>query len=70
MRRGQATSQKGKNMEKKHYLIFRDNSDDRAYILGYIFGTEEEADAYCSKLNENATYIWDEFEYKEIDKLN
>lgn len=55
---------------KKVYLIYKDSIDDAAYIRGYIYGTEDEADAYTDRLNEGARYEWDEYDYmllKQID---
>ena len=58
-------------MEKKIYLIYTDSQDDSAAILGYVEGTEEDADKYCDEYNaplkgtprSEATWI-------ELDKLN
>ena len=58
-------------MEKKIYLIYTDSQDDCAAILGYIEGTEEDADKYCDEYNAPLKGTpWREAEWMELDKLN
>ena len=57
-------------MEKKVYLIYWDSLDDACEIIGYIFGTAEEAAVYCSKLNEGHKYRWEDYDWMELDCLN
>ena len=56
-------------MEYRVFLIGCDlyNSDDAAIIKGYIFGTEDDAEAYCAKLNQDSNMG---FEWEELDCLN
>jgi hypothetical protein len=61
-------------MEKKVFIIFQDDPDNYGYlpsmIKGYIYGTEEEAEAYCEELNKSCKYRWDKYIYDELDCLN
>lgn len=61
-------------MDKKVFIIFKDDPDNYGYlpsmIKGYIHGTAEEAEAYCEKLNKDAEYRWDEYTYDVLDCLN
>lgn len=57
-------------MEKNIYLIYKDSMDDCATILGYIEGTEEDADKYCHEHNKNVKYERDEITWEQIRKLN
>ena len=58
-------------MEKKIYLIYEDSEDDAAAILGYIEGTEEDADKYCNEYNAPLKGTpWPTAEWIELDKLN
>lgn len=56
-------------MEYKVFLIGCDfyTMDDCAIIRGYIFGTEEDAEAYCAELNKDSNMG---FEWEELDCLN
>ena len=49
-------------MEKKMFIIFQDDPENYGYlpsmIEGYIYGTEEEAQAYCEELNKGVKYRW------------
>lgn len=56
-------------MKKDIYLIYNDSIDDAATILGYIEGTEEEADKYCDEHNANVKYEWDEIYWIKLDNL-
>ena len=56
-------------MEGKIYLIYKDSMDDYATIVGYIQGTEEEADKYCEKYNAKAEYEFEEIWYEELKNL-
>jgi len=57
-------------MEKKVYLIYWDSIDDACEIIGYIFGTEEEAESYCNELNKGHKYRWEDYDWIELDRLN
>lgn len=57
-------------MEKKVYLIYWDSIDDGCEIIGYIFGTEAEAEAYCKELNKGHKYRWEDYDWIELDRLN
>ena len=57
-------------MEKKVFLIYRDSGDDTCSIRGYIYGTEEDADAYCREINKDAKYEWDCYYLEELVRLN
>ena len=57
-------------MENKNYLIYRYEYDDSMQILGYIFGTEKEANTYCDKLNEAIEHEWEYYEWMKLDRLN
>lgn len=61
-------------MENKIILIGRRlfYLDDAPDILGYIFGTVEDAEAYCKKLDkdEDVEERWDEHEWIILDCLN
>lgn len=59
-------------MEFKVFLISNGiyDIDDAGYVKGYIFGTEEDAEAYCAELNKDNEYKWDDFEWEELDCLN
>lgn len=58
-------------MEKKIYLIYNDSQDDCATILGYIEGTEEDAERYCEEYNAPLKGTpWNGVEWMELDKLN
>ena len=54
----------------KIYLIYKDSIDDATHIMGYVLGTEEDADAYCDEINKEAKYEWEEYYWQEIEKLN
>ena len=56
-------------MEEEIYLIFNDSIDDGATILGYIRGTEEEADKYCEEYNAHCNYEWQEVYYIRLENL-
>jgi len=60
------------NMEFKVFLISNGiyDIDDAGYVKGYIFGTEEDAAAYCAELNKDHEYRWEDFEWEELDCLN
>ena len=58
-------------MEKKIYLIYNDSQDDCATILGYIEGTEEDAEKYCQEYNAlPERRYYDKVEWEELNKLN
>lgn len=57
-------------MEKKVYLIYSDSNDDACSILGYIYGTEEDADACCREINKDAKYEWECYYWEELVRLN
>ena len=61
-------------MEKKVFMIFMDDPESYGYlpsmIKGYIYGTEEEAQAYCEELSKGAKYRWDQYIYEELECLN
>ena len=57
-------------MEKKIYLIYKDSIDDAATILGYIKGSEEEADKYCDEYNANCKYEWQEIYWMVLENLS
>ena len=57
-------------MEEEIYLIYKDSSDDAATILGYIKGTEEEADKFCEVYNSECLYEWQEVYYEKLSKLS
>lgn len=61
-------------MEKKMIIIFQDDPDNYGYlpsmIKGYIYGTEEEAAAYCEELNKDCKYNYDKYIYDELNCLN
>lgn len=57
-------------MENRIYLIYRDDCDDSCEIKGYILGTAEEAEAYCENLNKGHEFIWEDFDWMELDCLN
>lgn len=57
-------------MEKKIYLIYKDDCDDACTIRGYILGTAQEAEDYCGKINEGHEYWWEDFDWMELECLN
>lgn len=57
-------------MEKKMYVIYWDSQDDCCHIMGYIYGTQDEADAYCNELNKNNKYYWEDYTWEELKRLN
>lgn len=56
--------------DEKIYLIFRDSMDDCCEIIGYIKGTEEDAEAYCNAYNEKLEPWRIPAEYMLIDNLS
>ena len=54
----------------KVYLIYRGDSDDDWEIIGYIVGTEQNAEKYCDESNKDYKHPWEEVWYKEIEQLN
>jgi hypothetical protein len=56
-------------MEDKIYVIFTDSCDDSAYIIGYIKGTEEEADKWCEEYNAKLKSWENEACYIELKNL-
>lgn len=57
-------------MEKKVYAIYWDSQDDCCHIKGYIYGTEDEAAAYCEEINKGNKYYWEDYDYEELECLN
>ena len=55
-------------MEKKMYVIYWDSQDDCCHIKGYIYGTQDEADAYCNELNKNNKYYWEDYTWEELKR--
>ena len=55
--------------EEGIYLIFKDSMDDCCEIVGYIKGTEEEADKYCDEYNKKQAKYWRKVEYEKIHDL-
>ena len=44
--------------------------DDAPGYDGYIFGTVEDAKAYCAELDKDIEEPWDEHDWLELDCLN
>lgn len=57
-------------MEKKIYVIYCDSPDDICFMLGYIEGTEEDAEKYCKEHNATITCPLNMVEWEKLDKLN
>lgn len=59
-------------MEFKVFLIGTRlyDLDDAPGYTGYIFGTVEDAEAYCAERNKDIEEAWEEYEWEEIDCLN
>lgn len=57
-------------MEEKIYLIYNDSIDDASTILGYIKGTEEDADKYCDEYNANCKYEYQEIYWMVLENLS
>ena len=54
---------------KNIYLIYKDSCDDAATIIGYIEGTSEDADKYCSEYNAKVKYSWEEITWELLTNL-
>ena len=57
-------------MEEKIFLIFNDSMDDCATIVGYIKGTEKDADRYVEEHNSACDREWKKVWWEELKKLN
>lgn len=56
--------------EKEIYVIYNDSPDDNCFMLGYIEGSEEDAEKYCKEHNATVTWPWNKVEWEELEKLN
>lgn len=54
----------------KVYLIYNDSPDDVCEMIGYIKGTENDAEKYCEEYNAKQKYRWNKVWYEELEKLN
>lgn len=57
-------------MEKKVYAVFKDSHEDLCEMVGYIYGTAAEADAYCEELNKDNQHECQDYHYEELECLN
>ena len=51
------------------YLIFRDSMDDCCEIIGYIRGSEKEAENYCDVYNANLKQWERQAEYMLVERI-
>lgn len=51
------------------YLILKDDIDDASTIIGYIEGTEEDAEKYCDEHNSEVEYEWQEVTWVFLEKI-
>lgn len=56
--------------EEGIYLIYKDSADDYCENVGYIKGTEEEAEKYCVEYNKKQGGPWREVGYGKIHELS
>ena len=56
--------------EEGIYLIYKDSADDSCEIVGYIRGTEKEAEKYCAEYNKKQGRPWRLVEYEKIHDLS
>ena len=57
-------------MGKKVYAVFKDSDNDLCQMVGHIYGTADEADAYCEELNKDNKYDCQDYTYEELECLN
>ena len=55
--------------EEGIYLIYKDSMDDCCEIVGYIKGTAEDADKYCTEYNKKIGDRYRQAEYEKICDL-
>ena len=56
-------------MKNKIYLIYWDSIDDGCSLKGFVYGTEEDADACCDAINKDKPYD-DHYYWEELNCLN
>lgn len=57
-------------MEKDIIVIYWDSLDDGCSIKGYIYGTSDEAEAYCKELNKKMKAYDPQYTWDVLDCLN
>ena len=57
-------------MKKDIIVIYWDSLDDACGIKGYIYGTTDEAEAYCKELNKDFEWFEPKYTWEVLDCLN